>query len=203
MIRPTRGVQCRARARAVFISSVTLGLAGCVGGPPRAVHPGQAGAAAPRSSQPASTDAQPCVETHHGCIALNPDVTQQTIGKTICVSGYTRTVRPSTSFSNGVKSRLIREAGLDRTAMSSYELDHLVPLALGGHPRKLSNLRLQPWHGVDSAIEKDRLEVRLQHLVCSGAMSLAEAQHCIAADWHQCERTIEGERLDPRSRPRH
>ncbi len=28
--------------------------------------------------------------------------------------------------------------------VSEYELDHIVPLALGGHPRALDNLQLQP-----------------------------------------------------------
>src|SRR4051794_39365934 len=36
----------------------------------------------------------PCVQTTHGCIALNPDVTIETLGRTICVPGYTSKVRP-------------------------------------------------------------------------------------------------------------
>lgn len=43
---------------------------------------------------------------------LNPDVTQATILQTICVAGYTASVRPSTSFTNGVKQKLLRELGL-------------------------------------------------------------------------------------------
>lgn len=140
----------------------------------------------------------PCVPTTHGCVGLNPEVRQETIPETICRAGYTRSVRPAASFTQGVKSRLIREAGLDASARSDYELDHIVPLALGGHPRQLSNLRLQPWSGPDSAVEKDRLEVRLQHLVCRGAVSLAEAQHCIAEDWHECQRALDEGRLRSR-----
>jgi hypothetical protein len=44
---------------------------------------------------------------------LNPDVTPATQGQTICSSGYTKTVRPSTSFTNGIKKRLFREQGMD------------------------------------------------------------------------------------------
>jgi len=100
---------------------------------------------------------------------LNPDVTPATQGQTICSSGYTKTVRPSTSFTNGIKKRLLREQAMDFEAeKGSYELDHIVPLALGGHPRNLHNLTLQPWEGPNGAKRKDRLEVKLQCLVCSG-----------------------------------
>src|SRR5205807_8666163 len=35
--------------------------------------------------------------------ARNPSVTQATIRRTICVRGWTRTVRPPTSYTNGLK----------------------------------------------------------------------------------------------------
>jgi len=116
-------------------------------------------------------------------MALNPDVTQHTIAQTICVPGYTKTVRPSTNYSNGVKRKLLREAELDESDKSDYELDHIVPLALGGHPRSLDNLMLQPWEGTSGAKRKDRLEVKLQCLVCAGQVGLAEAQQAIYTDW--------------------
>ena len=128
----------------------------------------------------------PCVQTLHGCIALNQDVTEETMGQTICVSGYTKSVRPASSYTRGVKAKLLREAGIDPSKASDYELDHIVPLALGGHPRKLSNLMLQPWDGPQGAHMKDILEVRLQNLVCQGQVGLAEAQICIATDWQAC-----------------
>ncbi len=62
-------------------------------------------------------------------------------------------------------------------------LDHIIPLALGGHPRKIDNLALQPWEGENGAKKKDRLEVKLQCLVCSGQVALAEAQQEIVEDW--------------------
>ena len=124
--------------------------------------------------------------TTYGCIALNPDVDEGTIDVTICVSGYTRSVRPATSYTNGVKKRLMREAGIDAARIGNYELDHIVPLALGGHPRKLSNLMLQPWEGEQGAKAKDVLEKRLQLLVCHGKLDLTDAQVCIAQDWEAC-----------------
>lgn len=87
----------------------------------------------------------------------------------------------------------MREQGLDPDSASDYELDHIVPLALGGHPRNLKNLMLQPWDGEGGAKRKDRLEVKLQCLVCSGQVQLDEAQDAIYTDWqaayHQYART--------------
>jgi hypothetical protein len=125
----------------------------------------------------------PCIQTTHECIALNPDVTEGAVSQTICVSGYTKSVRPATSYTNGVKAKLLREAGIDQSQASSYELNHIVPLALGGYPRKLTNLMLQPWDGSQGARMKDILEVRLQSLVCHGEVRLTDAQVCIAQDW--------------------
>jgi hypothetical protein len=130
---------------------------------------------------------RPCIETSHGCISVNPDVTQDTIAQTICVPGYTKAVRPSTGYTNGVKLKLLREAGIDESQIGQYELDHIIPLAVGGHPRKLSNLALQPWDGELGAHRKNGLERRLQGMVCRGEMSLLDAQYCIAEDWVACD----------------
>ncbi len=112
--------------------------------------------------------------------ALNPDVTQDSIAQTICVRGYTKSVRPATSFTNGAMVLLLKREGLYPSSAPNYELDHIIPLALGGHPRKLDNLELQPW---DEAKRKDRIEVKLQCLVCSGQLSLATAQREIRENW--------------------
>lgn len=57
----------------------------------------------------------------------------------------------------------MRQQGMDYDAEKvNFELDHTIPLALGGHPRNLNNLMLQPWEGHDGAKRKDRLEVKLQ-----------------------------------------
>ncbi|HEX5125361.1 MAG TPA: hypothetical protein VFW00_01345 [Rhodocyclaceae bacterium] len=116
-------------------------------------------------------------------MALNLDVNQNTIHETICTSGYTKSVRPSTTYTNGVKLEIMRAQGIDASHASEYELDHIVPLALGGHPRSLNNLMLQPWEGEDGAKKKDRLEVKLQCLVCSGQVPLVIAQQAIYDNW--------------------
>jgi hypothetical protein len=128
----------------------------------------------------------PPLTTTHGCIALNPDVTEATVGQTICIPGYAKSVRPATNYTRGVKAKLLREAGIDESRTSDFELDHIVPLALGGHPRKLSNLELQPWAGEHGATRKDALEVRMHALVCHHAMTLTNAQACVAEEWEGC-----------------
>ena len=113
--------------------------------------------------------------------------------------GFTKTIRPPVSYTNKVKKKLMRDAGIPWTDASLFELDHLVPLTIGGNPRSLDNLRLQAWAvapvtlgdgtewtGDDSAKVKDKLEVRLNRLVCSGEMELLEAQQCIYSDWRVC-----------------
>lgn len=78
----------------------------------------------------------------------------------------------------------MRQAGLDFDSDKSlYELDHVIPLALGGHPRNPKNLALQLWEGSDGAKRKDRLEIKLQCLVCSGTVLLGEAQAAVWSDW--------------------
>ena len=98
----------------------------------------------------------PCIKTTHGCIALNPDVDEDTINRTICVSGYTKSVRPATSYTNGVKKKLMRDAGIDAARIGDYELDHIVPLACGG-PDAVSNMQ---WQTIREARAKDKWETK-------------------------------------------
>src|SRR5581483_11972185 len=59
--------------------------------------------------------------------AYNPDVTQSTIATTICVSGWTATVRPSSSYTTALKIQQIAEYAYSDTSTADYEEDHLVP----------------------------------------------------------------------------
>jgi hypothetical protein len=104
--------------------------------------------------------------------ALNPDVTQATIGSTICVSGWTRTVRPPVSYTNDLKLRQMRDYGETGSA-SAYQEDHFISLELGGDPTDPRNLWREPY---PRAGEVDRIENELNADVCSGRLTLAEAQ---------------------------
>jgi hypothetical protein len=124
--------------------------------------------------------------------AINEDVTQANIQQTICVPGWTKTVRPPASYTNAVKAKLLRDQGQPQADAPKYELDHQIPLALGGHPREPENLWLQPWDGEWGARVKDRLEVKLKALVCRGQISLDRARHTIAVDWIAAFKTYVG-----------
>ena len=115
--------------------------------------------------------------------ALNPAVTQSTIGQTICVPGYAEDLRPATSDTNSVKQMLMQRAKMNPALTEYYELDHIIPLALGGHPRKLDNLALLLRDGENGAERKDRIGTKLQCLVCSHQVTLAQAQREILEDW--------------------
>jgi len=103
---------------------------------------------------------------------LNPDVTQATIGSTICVHGWTRTIRPPTDYTNELKLKQMREYGVGGSP-SDYQEDHLISLELGGHPTDARNLWPEPY---PRAAEVDSIENDLNAQVCSGDMSLDEAQ---------------------------
>ena len=103
---------------------------------------------------------------------LNPDVTQSNINSTICVLGWTKTIRPPTSYTNALKAKQMREYGVGG-APSDYQEDHLISLELGGHPTDPRNLWPEPY---PRASEVDSIENELNAQVCSGDLSLESAQ---------------------------
>lgn len=137
--------------------------------------------------------------------ALNPDVTQATIHSTICVKGYTRTIRPEERYTERLKREQIAAYGYSDRRLRDYEEDHLVSLELGGSPVDPRNLWPEPHHVVGGwgSYAKDRLENKLNHLVCSGRLSLADAQRAIASDWIGAYKQFVGEVPDEKRQHRH
>jgi hypothetical protein len=121
--------------------------------------------------------------------ALNPAVTQATIRSTICVSGWTATIRPGSAFTDGLKIRQIAEYGYSDTKSSSYEEDHLISLELGGAPADPRNLWPEPYTAsladgrATGAHTKDGFETKLKSEVCAGTITLAAAQSEIGDHW--------------------
>jgi hypothetical protein len=103
---------------------------------------------------------------------LNPDVTQGTINQTICVHGWTKTIRPPTSYTNDLKRKQMREYGVTGE-LSDYQEDHLISLELGGHPTDSRNLWPEPY---PRASDVDSIENELNSKVCSGELTLEAAQ---------------------------
>jgi hypothetical protein len=115
--------------------------------------------------------------------ALNPAVTQATIRATICVRGWTATIRPPASYTTGLKIAQLKARGWPDQSTKDYEEDHLVPLEIGGAPRDPANLWPELRVGPKGAPVKDREENALHADVCAGRTTLAAARAKIVADW--------------------
>ena len=113
----------------------------------------------------------------------NPAVTQSNIKTTICRSDWTKTIRPPASYTNRLKLAQMRALGL-RGKPGDYEEDHLISLELGGHPTDPRNLWPEPYAPRPGARQKDQVEDFLHRQVCSGKVSLADAQKQISTDWY-------------------
>jgi hypothetical protein len=121
--------------------------------------------------------------------AADPRVTQDDILTTICASGYTTKVRPSSTYTDALKVQQIKTYGYTDTSLADYEEDHLIPLELGGHPTDPKNLWPEPRYGIYSATKKDGVESSLHSRVCSGLMTLLVAQASIATNWEAARST--------------
>jgi hypothetical protein len=110
----------------------------------------------------------------------DPAVTQETLAMTVCVPGYTQSIRHRARLLSRHKLALLADAGLTPEAAADFRLDHILPLTLGGNPHALSNLALQP---LALSYRKDRIERKLGCLVCTGQISLDDAQSAILEDW--------------------
>jgi hypothetical protein len=111
---------------------------------------------------------------------LNPDVTQASISDTICKAGWTKTIRPPTGYTNDLKRKGLGEYRL-RGSPSAFQEDHLISLELGGDPTDPRNLWPEPYPRASAV---DQIENELNHKVCAGALTLAQAQRTESALKH-------------------
>ena len=106
---------------------------------------------------------------------LNPKVRQSTIKKTICKSGWTKTIRPPVGYTNKLKVKQMVQYG-ETGPPSDYEEDHFIPLELGGAPKNAKNLWPEP-HSQSNV--SDPLETKLKKQVCKGILTLKKARATI------------------------
>lgn len=100
--------------------------------------------------------------------------------ETICVKGYTKTVR---NVSVKTKKQVYAAYGITYPPPTgSYEMDHLIPLALGGN-NDVANLFPEAKEPSPGFPEKDLVEMYLYEQMCDGMIDLAAAQKQIAEDW--------------------
>ncbi len=134
----------------------------------------------------------PCHTRDHGQLpdpsctpgAIDPAVTQATIQSTICQAGYTAAVRPPESQTEQFKWN-VAEPAYGQHGISG-ELDHLVPLELGG-ANDAANLWVEAGPIPN---QKDPVENALKLAVCNGQITLREAQLEIARNWLEAAATL-------------
>src|SRR6185437_15605230 len=103
--------------------------------------------------------------------SFDPAVTQANIHQTICVSGYTKTVRPPEEETDRFKYDVAYPA-YGAVQSEKTELDHLVSLELGG-----SNDAANLWpESPPTPNPKDKVENALHKAVCDGQVTLTAAQ---------------------------
>jgi hypothetical protein len=130
---------------------------------------------------PAATAGPPLPATARPNAMLTPgDVFPTATVAQICVSGYSSRVR---DVSEREKDDVYAEYGIAHHTTGEYEVDHLVPLEIGGS-NDIKNLWPEPALPAPGFHQKDVLENKLHDLVCAGRLDLATAQHAIASDWY-------------------
>lgn len=80
-----------------------------------------------------------------------------------------------------LKDQVCKNYG-DTCAPGKQEIDHFVPLTLGGK-NDIENLWPEDYKPSPGAHEKDALEMFLHLQVCSNKISLYDAQQAIRVDW--------------------
>ena len=118
--------------------------------------------------------------------SIDPVVTQANIYSTICKGGWTDPhLRPPESQTEAFKFGVAYPA-YGTPSSEKTELDHLVPLELGG-----SNDATNLWPEYPPTPNpKDKVENALNAAVCDGRVSLVKAQDAIAADWMTAEKAL-------------
>ncbi len=97
----------------------------------------------------------------------------------ICVSGYSSTVR---DVPEELKQTVYAEYGITQHTRGQYEIDHFISLELGGS-NDISNLWPEAAEPQPGFHEKDVVENYLHDQVCSGKMTLQQAQTQIRTNW--------------------
>jgi hypothetical protein len=110
---------------------------------------------------------------------LTPGATFDVTLQDISEPGYSKKVR---NVPAELKREVYAEYGITEHQPGEYEVDHLIPLSIGGS-NSIKNLWPESYRTIWNARVKDRLEDRLHVLVVSGKLDLKTAQREIATDW--------------------
>jgi 5-methylcytosine-specific restriction endonuclease McrA len=119
-----------------------------------------------------------CPATHANSPRSEADAGQHIRRNRRGVPGYAKKVRAVPAW---LKRQAYAEYGITQYTTGDYEVDHLIPLSLGG-ANSIRNLwpqstRTAPWN----SYVKDALERKLHKLVCAGQLDLKTAQREIGS----------------------
>ena len=81
-----------------------------------------------------------------------------------------------------IRVKVFSRYGIGRKEWSFYDIDHLVPLSLGG-TNELNNLWPHAWTSLFNPRKKAKLEGRLRLMVKRKRLQLKEAQQLLMTDW--------------------
>jgi hypothetical protein len=133
---------------------------------------------------------------HDGCQAHEP------LPDPACTPGAIMTKDLDIICQHGTRERRRVDAAVHKLAFTEYgytfpqprgafEVDHLIPLELGGD-NVVENLWAEAASPKPGFHEKDKVENYLHKQVCSGALTLDEAQREIATDWLSVWKKMKG-----------
>lgn len=114
--------------------------------------------------------------------ATDPLVTQENIQQTICKPGWAK-IQRKRDAEEAVKKQVFQEYGISWSRHADFEDDHLISIEIGGSPDSVKNQWPESYKTTPNAHNKDKLEDALHRLVCSGQVTLRNAQTGIAANW--------------------
>jgi hypothetical protein len=202
-IRPRTAARTTRRSRRAICVAVVLAVvaAGCAADEVGDVAVGaQTTVVPPIRPLPVPTTAAPVdaaaalapgryVTNDDGVVLPDPDITPGAIfddvtAVDVCDAHYTQGIRQP-RYNRKVEA--FAGYGVSIHDRDSYQVDHLVPISLGGS-NAVENIWPQPVEAPGAA-DKDALEVQLHALVCSQQLTLVQAQELIATDWWSASRS--------------
>src|SRR5262245_58328639 len=130
---------------------------------------------------------------------LTPGDTFDVTAQDVCVPGYAKKVRALPAW---LKRKAYAEYGITQYKTGDYEVDHLIPLSLGGS-NSIRNLwpqstKTAPWN----SYAKDALQRKFHELVCAGQLDLKTAQSEIASNWIEAYQKNVAKALPPQGSER-
>ncbi|MEY4748908.1 MAG: hypothetical protein RIQ60_1122 [Pseudomonadota bacterium] len=140
----------------------------------------------------------------------NPLVTPATLARTVCSTAVTpqpggkpglswiQLQTPTASYLLPTKSRQFYALSPEQlkadsavvgheVTIADYEMDHIWPIEVGGHPYEPKNLRLLLAQGPSGARAKGTVVKKVHTRLCAGSITLEQAAACFKGDWTSCK----------------